>query len=851
VAEQKIPKAKGEEAEQLYSRYFNRLKHDKSMMAAADEASQLTIAKLKADAANTRRAQLLQAKAGVTLIEDMKSFRGGMARGGQAPQTHLEPDAARALATNDDRARYMYLEGQKLALHAQDNALLDKVLVENRATLTGRMRNPALEKDILFEAYGRDTGNLNAKEMAAVLQNVAEIKRQRFNEAGGHIGKRDDWHWVQKHGEDPIAKAGYDQWHADVTSDALTGRPLLKAEAMLSDETGLPLLPDELEPILRKMYQDVTTGGRANMNIGGINGKALYNSHAEARFFVFNGPEEHWAYMQKYGGAGAVESMLHHFERMDTVTAAMQRYGPNPPANIKLVSDTMIQEAAQQTGFAPRVPPQRKTLDPRRISDQFANTQADRAYAASRYLKDTYEVYMGSHQNMIPVNAKIAQVFQVERNFEVATKLGSAFWSAMGGDMATQLIVRKFNGLPVKGLMTDYFRMMAPTADSLEMRQSLIRQGAIGEDWQHSTIQATRAMLEDYSGEKTKRLAETTMRGSVMLRHTDVNRQSFLKSFTAALTDNRLSTYEQLPGFYRRMLDRNGIDAPNWDKIRATPLTAERGTMWLSPVHVEEQGLRDALLRAAHNEKRFSVPEPGLRTRTQLITLAPSGNYGGEMIKGSLLFKSFGLEVLNSHYRRALQMENGWHAAGYAATVSAALITSQYFIDQIKNILLGKDPEPPNAHSLGSAIASSGSAGILTDLVAAGSGNTMQGGTARYVAGPLGSTAADILSATAGNAYHAYNDEPTHFATDATKALKTDVPVASSLWYIKPIWNHLVVQAFDGMVNPNHDRHVASMIRNAEKQKSPYYWNPDEALPHRAPDFSNALPHDAPDLAPE
>ncbi len=840
VAEGSIPKAQGEKAEQLYTRHFNRLKHQKGMMAAAAEATELTMKHLRGEAKAAKRAKIATAMAQVNALKDLATYNGGVKPGGL-----LDPRSLTALAAWDDRARFMDLEGQREALRATYLSTLDGLLKETRATVLGKVRAPALEEDILAAAYGEVVDDVNAHEMAMASQKVAELARQQFNEAGGHIAKREDWHWVQDHSGDKFRAAGFDAWKAFVLGTDERGVPILKLDAMLDNETGLPLEGDRLDKILGKMYDDVVTDGRASMEIGGMgNGKALYNRHAEERFFVFSDSKAHLAYASAFGKTGVAEGMLRHLDRMARDVAAMQRFGANPDATIRHVGDTLVQQAAAKVGREPQ--PRAKLLkDPvAAIRQRLAPDPLDRALAAASELQAMYDVFMGRHEQMVPRSRRIAAGFDAFRAFETSAKLGSAVLSAAPGDNATASVVRAFNGLDPWRSVADYVRLMAPTEGSLTERQMLGRHGAILSDWAHSGAEAHRMMQDQYSGELAKRLAETTIRASGLSRHTSVMQALFVKSFNAGVADFAHLPFVQLPEKFAAAIDRYGIGPAEWETIRLTPMEDAHGTVWFNPMAIRDDALRNSYLRMVHTEKRLAVPETDLRTQAMLAENFKRGSWWGETMKSLFLFKGFGLILLNTHGRRA--MGQGGYAgarfmAAYAIRLGILTTLAGAAAIQLKHLLRGEDPEPMNdASFVGRSAAQGGGFGIFGDFLKA-SENRFGGGIGETIGGPGASTLGNVIDMTYGNISAAARGDDTHVGKDIVKIMRQEVPVASSLWYLRPAYDRLLVHEIDTMINPKHDADEAHMLQRIQDERHPMFVPPGTLMPARAPDFGNAF----------
>ena|GEM_PF-2518107 len=845
-----ISKAKGSEAEVLYDRHFQRLKRSKGMMAAASEASDLTIAKLKGDAAAARRGKISTAMAQVRALEDMKTYAGGVMQDGL-----IDPRSATALAVWDDRARYMDLEAQHEAVRATYHATLDAGLKANRATMLGRVRDPALEEDILAAAYGEKVDSINAREIAENAQKVAELARQQFNEGGGHIGKIDDWHWVQDHSGEKFMAAGYDGWKAMVTGADERGVPILKLASMIDHETGLPFEPEgeSFDRALRQMYQNVTTDGRATMGIGQPKGAALYNRHAEERFFVFSDSKTHLAYAAQFGKSGVWQGMMHHLDRMARDVAAIQRFGANPDATIRFVGDTLIQQAAERVGFKPYVKAKLLKNPIEFARQKLRPDPQDRAHSAAKELQASYDVFMGKHDLQIPRSRKVAAGFDAFRSWEGSAKLGGAFWSATTGDKATAAVTRSFNGLGHQGWLTDYLKLLAPTENSLEHRQMLIRHGALAADWAHSGAQAQRQMGEEFQGELSRRLAELTIRASGLSKHTDIERQLFVQHFNAGIADNVHLPFDKLNPKLAKGLDNYGIGAAEWDKLRATPLEPAHGTVWFNPMAIEDGALRDRYLRMVHTEKRFAVPEADLRTRTMLNSNFQRGTVFGEAMKSLFLFKGFGLILGNTHGRRALSMGGmaglkqgavgiGAPMLAYALRMSVFSMVAGAVAIQIHNLLRGNDPEPMDSAAFaGAAEAQGGGWGIFGDFLKQ-SDNRFGGGIATTIAGPGGQTVQNVLDLTWGNMSRANKGEKVNVGRDIVKIMRQEVPVASSLWYLRPAYDRLLIHEMDAMINPDHDAAEARAIQRADRAGAAYFAPPGSGMSSwRAPDWGNAI----------
>jgi hypothetical protein len=116
--------------------------------------------------------------------------------------------------------------------------------------------------NVIREAFGEDTGDLAAKQLAQAWMQTAEGLRTRFNAAGGGIGKLERWGMPQTHDMLAVRAVGFDEWRNYIA-------PLLDRERMLDSVTGMKMTPQGLEMALRGVYETVRSDGWAKRKPGG------------------------------------------------------------------------------------------------------------------------------------------------------------------------------------------------------------------------------------------------------------------------------------------------------------------------------------------------------------------------------------------------------------------------------------------------------------------------------------------------------------------------------------------------------------------------------------------------------
>jgi hypothetical protein len=121
--------------------------------------------------------------------------------------------------------------------------------------LLGNVRATAELEDIVRELFKPgSTGNANARELAEAWGKAAEYLRARYNEAGGQIGKLDNWGLPQSHASSLVRAAGFNEWRNFIL-------PLLDRGRMIDRTTGEPFTDQALELVLRDTFEKIRTDG--------------------------------------------------------------------------------------------------------------------------------------------------------------------------------------------------------------------------------------------------------------------------------------------------------------------------------------------------------------------------------------------------------------------------------------------------------------------------------------------------------------------------------------------------------------------------------------------------------------
>lgn len=811
-ADGKISADQAAEARALYDELLEDYARSGSREAAEALASDAVLAQL---ARNVDRKEFL---AGLTIkrrqaiLADLKSYGGDIGdkrlrvqeAGGSDGGPPIDPDGARALLSGrDPKAHYSSVEGRRLAVLGSAHRQLDRLMAEHSASLFGKVRKKAQLRDITRELFGEDTGNANAKAMAEAWRRTAEGLRQRFNAAGGDIGFRADWGLPQAHDWQKVRAAGYDAWRGAIW-------PALDRGKMIDQRTGKPFSDEALELVLKDVWETIRSDGTFDMTPGAAGGKALANRRGDARFIAFKDADSWIRYQEQFGSANAYDAMVGHMEGMARDIAALEILGPNPEATLRFVKDTVVQSAGRDKS------PGSKGVD--------------KAKAAGRAVDRLWDEYRGAHQAVD--NEWLALTFSGLRSWEVATKLGGATLTAVS-DAAFMQTRRSFNKLASRAGVPGYLKLMAP--GSGEAQKMAVRRGLIAEEWANRTAGQNRYFLEEMTGTIPRLMANGVLRLSGLNRHTQSARWVYGMETLATFTEAAGKTFDQLEPEHRGALQRYGMGADDWDKLRSAPMDEDGGVEWISPHNLEDQQLAGRFMEMVHQEKNLAVPVADLETRATFNSMLPKGTWRGEIGRGMVQFKSFGLSVILAQSKQLMAM-NGGHAARYAGGLLIGTTLMGGVAMQLKALAAGKDPRPMEDGDFWlAAMLQGGGFGIYGDFLMA-SENRFGGGFAQTLAGPI------VSDVQAINNVARAKDPRKSIVREA----KGFVP-GNNIWYTRSAFDRMVADQIEEAINPDIVKARKRMHRYAAEQGTAYWWAPGDDLPGRDPDFANALAEGPPD----
>lgn len=768
-------------------------------------AAQQAISDMKAEAArkveNAQR-QVLKTVETTQRIADLKKNMGS----GQS----------RALV-EDLNNTSIYIDGIK---KQYSSGLMD--LVDASASMQGATpgrkalqflfdaENPGMTRDLVSEIFSNadgKSGNKVAQAGARAWLNTIEPMRQRFNGAGGDVGKLDYGYLPQPHDSARIRAAGQDAW-AQKTLGLLDRKQYL-------NEDGSRMNDAQVLDMLRAAHETLATDGLNKQTPGAFKGTgAKANRGSESRVLHFKDGAAYLEYNSAYGMGSMYDAMIGHIGGMARNIGLVERMGPNPAQQFRL--------------------------------------QLDLAERADNGIKRSFGNKPDAYWNILNGNtgaaesARLAAIGQHTRNVQTFGKLAGAVISSIT-DMSTMMVTTGFNKLSYWDLLRNTMTAGGSDAKEFANMHGMIAESMISDlnRWQGENI------ANNWSG----RLANSTMKLSLMNAWTDTMRRGFSMTMMAGLGKLSKTEWSKLTEWDRSHLTRKGITEADWDVVHAAKLTDYRGQQMLTPEAIAASGHPDAaqvtakVLGFITDESEYAVMNPDLATRAvQTWGGQQAGTGVGELARLTMQFKSFPISMISRHWRRVLDSKPGLDGspamANKAAYTAALLVTGTALgaiAFQTKQMVQGKDPVDMTTPKFWTrAIAQGGGAGFLGDIVL---GDTTQDrgqldSVGRLMAGPSFGSLADIYELTKGNADEALAGKDTHMGAEALRFARGHAPYVS-LWYGKAAFDHILLHSIQENLSPGYlDRQKTKAYKDWNQE---WYWNPGESIPNRAPDFSGAV----------
>ena len=690
-----------------------------------------------------------------------------------------------------------------------------------------------LVQKIVRERFGDSTGDSTAKKISDKMGEVFENMRERFNRAGGDIGKLDDWGLPQTHGLEKIVKAGKDAWVAKA-------QQLINYEKYVHED-GSYYSADEIKALLEYSYDTLSSNGANKTEIGrqSFQGTSKVTSrHSESRVLHFKDADAWLEYQANFGGMPFVDLIEAHISGLSKDIALVENLGSSPQNAMRILMDSA-----------------RKKDWEKGIDAEVTEKKLKRA-------QTMFDEFTGQNT---PESEILANLGLAYRSMNVAAMLGGTTISSVT-DQAMIAATARVHGIAYRKVFGELISQLNPK--NKEDRLQAHSLGLATEEMLGSIARWSDDGLTSVSG-KTQKIARVSSGVA-----TQVMRLSGLNALTAASkigldkmmmhkygSLSRNKAWNDLDPMDRELMEKTGLSERAWEVMRlAEPVVDRKGNQLMSARSIYQipddklkpfgnpNRVRDEIASQfqAHllDEQGMAVVEAGLRERTWMMPGVKRGTGMGEIFKSMLQFKSFPAAFLMRHGSRTMSFEKGTSKAAYGVGIFAMTTLLGALVVQLKELANGNDPqtmwdnEDPNKTAgfwLRSAVAGGGLS-VLGDIVVAGadpSGRSIND----FMGGPIGGDIESTAGATIGNVMQWYQGKDTNAANEAYRLIKNKIP-AQNLWYTKAATNRMVFDEIQDMIAPGYRE---KLMRKAEREQDRTRWFGDDWGDIQAPDFEKIV----------
>lgn len=695
-----------------------------------------------------------------------------------------------------------------------------------RNKITGRPNDKAQLRNIVRELHGEASGDPAAKAMAETARQFMEEMRLMFNEAGGIIGKIENWGLPHNHNRLAIRKAGPERWTREIepriawerVEDPLTGRTMEGAT------------PEMKASFLREVYDNIVFGKSAREAVyGRPQGEALYKRHAERRVLHFQTADDWIDYNRQFGTGDPFQSMMGHVHRMARDIVLMREFGPNPGLGVDYKRQAWEKKA-------------------RDLGDE---KMADAVRGDSGRAQRIFRVLNGGS---IPDSAQQewwASFMSSTRHVLTSAFLDRAIIASVS-DLNSMRLAASAVGMNPANMIQRHMDLLVNSASREEMR----RAGWVAEALADAGAALARFQQEYPASEIAEILSSTSMRLQGLSHWTDMARVAFQAEFAGLMAGQAGKSLDQVDEPLKGFLVKAGITPDEWENLtRADHIfTAGNGATFASPMWWREvtdmdPAAADALFfkiqGLIEEQMEFAVPTRSVLAQGYVDPAAydlPPGSLAYEMMKSGLMFKSFTMTFTINQFRRTMSQQGAAGKIGYFMNLAAGATVLGALSLQIAELFKGNDPRPmDNSDFFFQSALKGGGFAILGDIIAQGE-SSWGGGFASYVAGPIPQAAGDIYTLTFQNARQFAMGEDTNFAMELARMGRRYTPMGQT-----PAVGPAVDRLFWDQLAILLDPEAANALAQANTRRQNLYgneafWLPGQALPSRAPDLGAALP---------
>ncbi|GLO70350.1 hypothetical protein MACH17_18670 [Phaeobacter inhibens] len=717
------------------------------------------------------------------------------------------------------------LDYRSRALVRRFNNRLADFLREHHRSLAGNITKPAQMKNIVRELHGEATGDQSAAALANGIRETLEDMRLMFNEAGGIIGKLENYGLPHSHNRRAITQAGFDRWFDDIhqgiewtrIEDHLTGRPFQAEGGVVPDM-------ETQRRFLRDVYDNITYGpGSKEAVYGRAQGDALYRRRAQHRVLSFRNADDWISYNQKFGTGDPFKSLMGHVNKMARDIAAMQEFGPNPAMGLDYQGQLAIKRSREE------------------------GLNAQKVSGSGKHAANMLAIQMGGQEASTLFQDYVATFMSSARHVMTAAFLDRAIIASVS-DLNTMRLAAQAVGMNPSNVMSRHVEIMANEMS----RGEALRAHWVADTLADPGIALARFQSEVPPGEIAERLSSASMRVQGLSGWTDAARMAFQWEMGGVMAEQAGRKLADIDHPIGKFLRDAGLTEEEWAALTAPEamFTAGNGATFIDPfwwrastdipsrqadeIFAKIQGMIE-------EQSEFAVPTQSLLARGYVEGDATPGTLSYELLKSGLMFKSFAMTFAVNQYRRIAAQPTLQGKIGYAMNLAAGATFLGGISLQLAEIIKGNDPMDMTSPAFwGKATLKGGGFGIIGDIVATGQAS-WGGGIPSYLSGPVPQVTQDVWNLTIKNAWEFATGQDTNFAKEFTDIGRRYTPMGQTP-AIGPAMDRLLWDQLQMLLDPESAAKIKKRAQARENRDgNSSWWMPGSPTPDRAPDLTVIL----------
>ena len=724
----------------------------------------------------------------------------------------------------DGQSRVQSIDTQARSIADLAKSEMLDLIDATKGAWLGFVTDMKMNQNIVRELHGQQTGDAVAAKAAEQFKRTAENLRERFNRAGGQVGKLEDWAMPHSHSALRVAKAGRDQWVADTL-------PLMNREKFVNED-GTLMTDQQMAEFLGEAYVTISTSGANKVEAGQFNGGGKRsNRGSEERSLHYRDGDAWLEYQSKYGEQELGQTLMGHIDAISRDIALVERLGSNPNHMLRMYLDKAEQ------------------------AEKLAGGDLN---AINRLRSRTETLYAEVTKANLPVSMTLADWFKAYRGINIASRLGSTTITAIT-DQATIAVTARQHGLAWHRIFGKEMKLLNPAnAADRQIAHEVglgINELMAGLSRYADDGLGTAANMAGKAAKYGTTAASAIMRVSALNAMTSARKQAFsMMLMNKYGTMSRNKSWDDLLPDDRKMLEGTGITKQDWQIWQKAQPMDRDGDLILSAKDImripddqltefgNPQTVREQAATRYHahvlDEQGMAILEAGSREQAKLFGGVQKGTYTGEIWRSMLQFKSFTAALMMRHGVRMMSQEGVRGKAAYGAYFFVLATLLGGLAVQLRELFQGGDPNDMTESDFWQkAVLAGGGLGIYGDILKAGT--TSDGkGVAEVAGGPILGDAVGIAKIANRGVRSAMGDDKANAGNEVVKFAKSHIP-AANLWYTRAATDRLIFNQLHDLANPNYTKRKEARDRRMYDRTA--WWSPDDLMPDDSPDWEKAV----------